>query len=275
MFISELSLNEKERCESVNKKYQFLSLILVIGYGFFFTTRLWNIDDRQRFNSWSVHTMGNNGGRVAVIQVVYVSPIDAIDIILEQTLFMSDYEMVLEAVVHRLDGISEIVPLTVKDKVTNINVTRKFLRIYLENENLDWHFVEIALVDEVTNDRSRLTMDWRMVERVDEVTTVASYDLSFDEIVSINESHDDLHSYHHLNLYHESDDLEHYDGYNPDLSLDGLTRSLDNAFIEYSIVSGLLELDPDDYIMNQSLAFYESEIQRLESLIEEYHDESN
>jgi len=256
----------------VNKKYQILSVIIIVGYSFFLTTRLWNIDDRQRFNSWSMHTMGNNGGRVAITQVVYVSPIDALDIILEQTTFMSYYEFVLEGVVHRLDGSSEIVPLTVMDEATDMNVTRKFLRIYLENDNLDWHFVEIALIDEITDDRSRLTMDWRMVERIDEVTTVATYDLSFDDIVSVNESHE--HSYHHHHR-HEFDDLGHYDCCNPDLSLDSLTRSLDNAFIEHAIISELLELDPDDYIMSQSLAFYESEIQRLESLIEELHYESN
>jgi len=255
----------------VNKKYQILSIVIIIGYIFFFTTKLWNIDDRQRFNSWQMQTMGNNGGRVAITEVVYISPIDALDIILEQTSFISHYEFVIEAVVHRLDGTSEIVPLTVKNEATNMNITRKFLRVYLENDNLDWHFVEIALIDEMLDNRSRLTMDWRMIERVDEVTTVASYDLSFDEVVSANDSHNSLS---HFNNQHEHADFEH-DCHNDDLSLEALTRSLDNAFTEYAIVSGLLELDPDDYIMSQSLAFYESEIQRLERLIEDYHYENN
>lgn len=257
----------------MNKKYQILSFILIIGYGFFFTTRLWNIDDRPRFNSWVAHTMGNNQGRVAITQVVYVSPIDALDIILEQTAFVSDYEFVLEAVVHQLDGTSEVVPLMMINEETSMNVSRQFLRVYLEGNNLDWHFVEIALIDEITGDRVRLTMDWRMVERIDEITTIASYDLSFDDfdemaITAIADVHD-LHEYSYT--LHENFIYSH----ESDISLDGLTRSLDIAFIEYAIVSELLELDPYDEIMSQSLVFYESEIQRLETLIQDYHDENN
>ena len=256
----------------MNRKYRLLGLILLFGYGFFFTTRLWNIDDRPRFNSWSVHTMGNNQGRVAITQVMYVSPIDALDIILEQTSFASYYEFVLEAIVHRLDGTSEIVPLTMINEATNMNITRKFLRVYLEDNNLDWHFVEIALIDELTGDRARLTMDWRMVERIDETTTKTSYDLSFDDFDSVVITMlDDIHLYDYSYMHHENFLYSHA----PNLSLESLTRSLDIAFTEYAIVSGLLELDPYDYIMSQSLAFYESEIKRLENLIQEYYYEIN
>jgi len=262
----------KERgCKNLNKKYRILSFILVICYIFFFTTRLWNIDDRPRFNSWSVHTMGNSGGRVAITHVVYVSPIDALDIILEQTSFVSHHEFVLEAVVHRLNGISEIVPLTLMNEATSMNVMRKFTRIYLEDDNLDWHFVEIALIDETTGDRSRLTVDWRMVERVDETTTVATHDLSFDDFDVAKTTPDDIYLHSYSSTYHESFVHSHA----PDLSLESLTLNLDIAYTEYAIVSELLELDPFDDIMNQSLAFYESEIQRLEELIQMYHDESN
>ena len=253
----------------MNKKYRILSCILVLGYSFFFTTKMWNIDDRPRFNSWESHTMGNNEGRIAITQVVYVSPIDALDIILEQTSFVSHYEFVLEAVVHRLDGTSEIVPLTLMNEVTNKNVTRKFLRVYLEDSNLHWHFVEIALIDEITGNRVRLTMDWRMVKRIDEITAVASYDLSFDvddiDDVAITIL-DDVPDYfkNHDNFIHS---------HVPDLSIEGLFHSLDIAFTQYEIVSGLLELDPYNDIMIQSVAFYESEIQRLESLIQEYYQE--
>ena len=256
----------------MNKKYRILSFILIIGYGFFFTTRLWNIDDRPRFNSWEAHTMGNNQGRVAITQVVYVSPIDALDIILEQTSFVSYYEFILEAIVHRLDGTSEVVPLMMMNEAINMNITRQFLRVYFEGDNLDWHFVEIALIDEITGDRVRLTMDWRMVERIDEITTVASYDLSFDDFDDVAVTIlDDVYLHDYSYTHHENFMYSH----EPDLSLEGLTLSLDIAFIGYAIASELLELDPYDEITSQSLAFYESEIQRLEALIQEYHDESN
>jgi len=259
----------------VNKKYRILSFILIIGYVFFFTTKLWNIDDRPRFNSWVSHTIGNNQGRIAITQMVYVSPVDALDIILEQTLFVPHYELVLEAVVHQLDGTSEVVPLTVMNEAGSMNVTRQFLRVYLEDENLDWHFVEIALIDETTGKRPRLTVDWRMVERIDEITTAVSYDLSFDDIViANNEIRDHTYMHHHTNS-HNQNDFEYYESHEPDLSLDGLNRSLDIAFTEYAIVSSLLELNPQDDIVGQSLAFYESEIQRLEALIQAYYDERN
>ena len=270
-------MQKRKGCDSVNKKYRFLSFILIIVYGFFFTTKLWNIDDRPRFNSWVVNSMGNSEGRIVISQVVYVSPIDALDIILEHTSFGTSSEFSLEAVVHRLDGTSGVVPLTLMDEATNMNITRKFLRVYLD-DNLHWHYVEIALIDEITGDRSRLTMDWRMVERVDEVTGVASYDLSFsdfddfddfdDVAITILDDVDDLQDYSHT---HHEDFIQ---SHAPDLSLEGLVRSLDIAITEYAIVNELLELDPYDDILSQSVAFYESEIQRLEAKIQEYHDES-
>ena len=242
-----------------------------MAYGFFFTTKIWNIDDRPRFNSWVANTMGNNGGRIVIDQVVYATPIDALDIILEQTSFGTDYEFVLEAVVHRLDGTSEVVPLILMNEATNMNITRKFLRVYLEDDNLRWHFVEIALIDRLTEDRSRLTVDWRMVERKDEITTALSYDLSFDDfaevVITILDDVNDLPDYSYA--YHENFIQSHA----PDLSLEALIHNLDIAFTEYRVMSSLLELDPYDDIVKQSVAFYESEIQRLESLIQEYHQE--
>ena len=245
----------------MNKKYRILSFILIAGYGFFFTTKIWNIDDRPRFNSWVASAIGNKVGRIAITQVVYVSPIDAIDIILEKTSFVSNYEFELEAVVHRLDGTNEVVPLTLMSEAINMNITRQFLRIYLEGDNLYWHFVEIVLVNEIAGDRARLTMDWRMVERVDEVTKAASYDLSFDD--------HDLHDY--SDTYYEN----FIPSYAPNLSLEDLTTRLDVAFTEYAIVSSLLELDPYDDILSQSVAYYKSEIKRLEALIQDYYDDVN
>ena len=268
----------------MNRKYRVLTFILIIGYGFFFTTRLWNIDDRPRFNSWETTTIGNAHGRISITEVIYISPIDALDIILEKTSFMSDEVLMVEAAVHRLDGGSDTVPITVVNEESNRNITRQFLRIYLDDDNLDWHFVEVVLIDEADNNRQRLTMDWRLVERTDDITTAESYDLSFDELVAASESpvaheiHDHDHNHNHESQYvsdhpHDHGDLTH--SHAPDLSLEGINRSLDIAFTEYAIVREMLEDDPENNIMLQSLAFYESEIQRLEALLEEYHNESN
>ena len=268
----------------MNKKYQILSVILIVGYAFFFTTRLWNIDDRPRFNSWATNTMVNSQGNVAISQVVYVSPIDALDIILDKTSFVSYYEFVLEAVVHRLDGTSDVVPLTLMNEKSNRNVVRQFVRAYLEDENLDWHFVEIALIDEANDNRVRLTMDWRMVDRIDNITTAESYDLSFgdeddfdDEIVV--ETQDNTHDINEYE-YHDHGDFDDlgdfgYGHFEPDLSLEGLNLSLDGVLREYAFVSALFELNPDDDILRQSIEYYEAEIQRLEALIEGYHNERN
>lgn len=256
----------------MNKKYKRLSFILIIGYGFFFTTRLWNIDDRPRFNTWESHTIGSNQGRIAIIDVVYVSPIDVLDIILEKTFFTPHHEFTLEAVVHRLDGTSDVAPLTMMNEATNINITRQFLRVYLEDDNLDWHFVEIASINEITNNRSRLTIDWRMVNRIDEITTVASYDLNFEDTLDAAVISD----HHNPGQLHEHDDHEHHAHYHvTDLSLEGLTHSLDLAFTEYAIVNQLLLFDPEDDILIQSAEFYAREIERLGALIEEYHYESD
>lgn len=259
----------------MNKKYKILSLVLIIGYGFFFTTRLWNIDDRPRFNTWESHTLSNNQGRIAITDVVYISSIDALDIILEKTAFIPGHAFTLEAVVHRLDGTSEIVPLTVMNETANMNVTRQFLRIYLEGDDLEWHFIEIASINEVTGNRSRLTIDWRMVKRIDEITTVASYDLSFEEALDTIVAP----GHHDPEQLHAHDDHAHHTHYHAvDLSLEGLTYQLDHAFTEYAMVNQLLLFEPNDDILLQSLEFYQNEIQRLETLIEEYHhhhEESN
>ena len=257
----------------MNKKYKWLSFILIIGYGFFFTTRLWNIDDRPRFNSWENLTINNNQGRIAINEVVYVSQLDALDIIIEQTSFIPNRDIELKAIVHRLDGSKDVVPVIFMNEATHMNRSRQFVRVYLEKENLDWHFIEIAFIDEMANSRSSLTVDWRLIRRTDEITTIASYDLNFDEIMMASEgNHTHIHNHGHQD--HDAHDHEgcHHDH---DLSLTALEQSLDDAFNEYAIVSQFLEMDPDDSIWQQSLEFYESEILRIQGLIEEYHYETN
>lgn len=170
---------------ATNKLYKIVTIIMILGFGFFFSTKLWGEDDRPYHNTYTTMDLYNSQALVRVEDVVYMSQINALDVILETTYLngiSSKYELV--PIVHNLDGTEYDVELDRWTWSDNGNKTRAVYRIQLENieenEKQNWYYVELFLIDSTDHSQKSVTMDYRKVKTTDQIMTSNDYNISYE-----------------------------------------------------------------------------------------------
>jgi hypothetical protein len=237
-------------------------MILVVGFGFFFTTKLWGGDDRPLQNSFFTTSAHNSQVMVRGERAYYIEPLHGLDLVFEQVYFNgTSSHFQWRVVVHNRDGSyyeSEIIYLR---KASNGNADRVLARVMLDESYRDWDFVELIVIDSVTGVESSLTLDARAVERIQDIQTLESYDLEYENpLPSIWESTQGAAT---------ESPTRNPEGIRPTDTLESLNQRLSLKFEEFERLLAALEESPESGHLLEMKQWYELEIENLKNKIEE------
>lgn len=253
---------------ATNQLYKIVTIIMILGFGFFFSTKLWGEDDRPYYNTYTTMDLYNSQALVRVEDVVYMSQINALDIILETTYLNgtnSQYELV--PVVHNLDGTQYDVELDRWTWSDNGNKTRAVYRIQLENteenEKQNWYYVELFLIDSTDQSQKSVTMDYRKVQTTDQIMTSNDYNISYE-----NPSPSIFNSQTNSETpVTESPTTGIEEKENNTYSKEELQQQLDLKLEEFERLKQDAESNPEDTRLQDLVQQYQEEITNLEQQI--------
>lgn len=238
-----------------------MTWFMVFGFLFFFTTRLWNEDDRPRMNSYRNGVISNLDGNLSITRAVYIESYHELNLLVQEVTFWGANRLNIAIVVHNLDG-SYYVPTTrVIKESANMNQTRSLVTVELEPEILGWYFVEVVLLEngEVG---SRLTIDWRLVERSYERLSPNDITNFFFTPAEVNNNYSDK--------FNNEQNYQYYYGHAHHHGEDGIDveLQLSIALSHYERLNDLLAEQPHNPILIESVAYYSERILHYQNLFQ-------
>jgi len=257
-----------------------MTWIMIIGFLFFFSTRIWSEDDRPRMNSWAQRDTQNVDGNLRIHKVVYIEGVHELNLLVHETTFVGSQEgLDVEFQVVNRDGSYYKPEVEIMHYTTEMNHTRSFVRVDLDDEKLEWYYVRLSLVDREGNHNIGLTMDWRLVERSDERLTISEIenfffeeyeDYTLESSLSENESQVELGYYTELAILEREEILQgggghHHHHHNDDnhdyeAELEAMREQLERLQLTY-------ENQPYHPIISESIEYYITRIEALEYMI--------
>lgn len=264
-----------------NRVYKIVTIIMILGFGFFFTTKLWGEDDRPFNNTYTTMDLYNSQALVRVEDVVYMSQINALDIVIETTYLNgidSKYELI--PVIHNLDGSKYDAQLDRWTWSDNGNKTRAVYRIQLENNTEDekenWYYAELFLLDPTDQSQKSVTMDYRKVTTTEQIMTSDDYNIAyenpspsiFNSIIDESISNEIIESEEQLPVT-ESPTTGIEEVENITYSKEELQQQLDLKLEEFERLKQDAESNPNDMRLQDLVKQYQEEISTLEKKISE------
>jgi len=235
---------------------------MVIGFIFFFSTRLWNEDDRPRMNSYAVRSATTHEGSLHIYRAVYIEGLHELNLLVHETMFFGSERLMITTVVHNLDGTYYTPPTYLARETTHLNQIRSLVRIELDDEILDWYFVEVVILNE-NGPVDSLTIDWRLVEHKDDSLGHYLEDFFFEE-----SDQGDQYGYSEAQPTESSYQYQYGHGHHHGEGEVDLERELRLAQRHLERLEGLLEEQPYNPIFIESVDYYLERIQYFEERIE-------
>jgi hypothetical protein len=249
-----------------NKTYAVLTAILIVGFGFFFTTRWWGDDDRPLQNTFFTRQAHNSQVMVRGERAYYIEPLHGLDLIFEQVFFNgTDSHFQWRVVVHDVNGKSYESEIIYLKMASNGNADRVLARVMLDTDFPAWDFVELIVIDSMTGDESSLSLDARGVTRVSDIPTIETYELDYENpLPSIWPSNHGQAT--------ESPTINP-EGIRPAETFEGLEQRLNLKIEEFGRLREALEINPDSEHLQEMQDWYKSEMAKLENQMREMENE--
>ena len=264
-----------------------MTWIMVIGFLFFFSTRIWNEDDRPRMNSWVQRDTQNVDGNLRIHNAIYVEDAHELNLLIHETTFVGSGEglNVHFQVVNR-DGSYYNPDVKVIHYTIEMNHTRSLIVVDLDDESLEWYYVRVALIDRDENQNIGLTMDWRLVERNDERLVIneindfffeEKYDeSSMENFPNKNGSQVDLGYYTDLVISEREEILQGGGGHHHHYEHEYHDREaeLETLREQLARLQSIYEDQPYHPIIGESIEYYRERIEILEYMISQTSEKS-